>query len=113
MIITKGNSSHHIDFKEYKISTGSLITKEIHIFRQFRISNLVNYPLAFSKIVGLIFIISKKSKFFKELAYTVFLFDAIITFSAHLKAGDVEFTPVTVSFITITISFGFITEKYS
>ena len=49
MIITKGNSSHHIDFKEYKISTGSLITKEIQIFRQFRISNLVNLSISLFK----------------------------------------------------------------
>ena len=48
------------------------------------------YPLAIAKILGVIAILSRKSKFLKEWAYAGFFFDFVIALSAHWVANDGE-----------------------
>lgn len=63
------------------------------------------YPLAVLKIGGIVVIISKKSKFLKELAYAGFLFDAILALAAHIKVADGEFAPAAIAIIAVVISW--------
>lgn len=46
------------------------------------------YPLALSKLLGVIAILSRKSKLLKEWAYAGFFFNFLIALSAHLNTGD-------------------------
>ena len=46
------------------------------------------YPLAIAKILGIIAVLSNKSKFLKEWAYAGFFFDGILAAAAHLDAND-------------------------
>ena len=46
------------------------------------------YPLATAKILGVIAILSKKSKLLKEWAYAGMFFDMTLAFTAHVMAGD-------------------------
>ena len=46
------------------------------------------YPLATAKVLGVIAIISKKSKLLKEWAYAGFFFDAALAAAAHFNAND-------------------------
>ena len=46
------------------------------------------YPLAILKILGPLAVLTRKSLFLKELAYSGFLFDAILAVTAHLMVGD-------------------------
>lgn len=48
------------------------------------------YPLAIAKIAGVVAILSRASRFLKELAYAGFLYDALLAFGAHTAAGDGE-----------------------
>lgn len=65
------------------------------------------YPLAILKISGLIAVITKKSKFLKELAYAGFLFDTILALVAHLAVSDGEHMPAILAIIFITTSWVF------
>jgi len=46
------------------------------------------YPLAVAKILGIVAVLSNKSKILKEWAYAGFFFDAILALTAHVKSGD-------------------------
>ena len=46
------------------------------------------YPLAIVKILGVVAILSNKSKLLKEWAYAGFFFDVILAASAHFHAND-------------------------
>lgn len=46
------------------------------------------YPLALAKLLGVIAILSRKSKLLKEWAYSAFFFNFLIALSAHLSTGD-------------------------
>ncbi len=46
------------------------------------------YPLAVAKILGIIAVLSNKSKILKEWAYAGFFFDAVLAAAAHLNAKD-------------------------
>ncbi|MGY5352923.1 DoxX family protein [Wenyingzhuangia sp. IMCC45533] len=63
------------------------------------------YPLAILKILGLVAILTKKSKFLKELAYAGFLFDAVLALSAHLIVGDGEAMAAVVAILATTVSW--------
>ena len=62
------------------------------------------YPLAIAKVLGVIAILSKKSKILKEWAYARFFFDFVLAFTAHLQVGDGEFAPPLVAIILLLIS---------
>lgn len=62
------------------------------------------YPLAMLKILGPIAILTKKSKFLKEMAYAGFFYDATLAFFAHLMVRDGEylFSILALTFTTIS-----------
>ena len=63
------------------------------------------YPLAILKIAAVIAILTKKSKFLKELAYAGFLFDAILALAAHNIAGDGESMLSVIAVVSIIVSW--------
>ncbi len=65
------------------------------------------YPLAILKILGVIAILTKKSNFLKELAYSGFLFDAILALAAHIIVSDGEYAPAIIALVLIAISWFF------
>ncbi len=46
------------------------------------------YPLAVAKVLGVVAILSKKSRLLKEWAYAGFFFDTVLAAAAHLHAND-------------------------
>lgn len=63
------------------------------------------YPLAFAKILGVLAILLKKSKFLKEWAYAGFFFDFVLALSAHWVINDGEFVPAFVAIVLLIISY--------
>ncbi len=63
------------------------------------------YPLAFLKIGAVITILTKFSKFLKELAYAGLLFDMALALAAHLIAADGEFPAAILGLIFIAVSW--------
>ena len=49
------------------------------------------YPLATAKVLGIIAIITKKSRLLKEWAYAGFFFDAVLAAAAHFHAHQGRF----------------------
>lgn len=45
------------------------------------------YPLAIAKVLGVVVVLSNKSKMLKEWAYAGFFFDACLATTAHFVAG--------------------------
>lgn len=76
------------------------------------------YPLALAKLLGVIAILSRRSKLLKEWAYAGFFFNFLIALSAHLNAGDTLFAISIVAFALLLVSrvyepkvFGITTPK--
>lgn len=46
------------------------------------------YPLAVAKLLAVVAILTKLSKFLKEWAYAGIFFDVVMAFTAHTLAGD-------------------------
>ncbi len=65
------------------------------------------YPLAILKILGVVAVLSKRSKFLKELAYAGFLFDAILALAAHLVVSDGEHMAAVLAILFTTTSWFF------
>ncbi len=63
------------------------------------------YPLAVAKLLGLIAILSRKSKFLKEWAYAGFFFDFVLALSAHWVVNDGEFVPAFAAIVLLIISY--------
>ena len=63
------------------------------------------YPLAVLKILAVVAILTKKSKFLKELAYAGFLYDAVLALAAHLIANDGEFMPALIAVSATLVSW--------
>jgi len=103
----------------YWIATGlfsalMLMSASMYIFNYEMVSqtftNLgyptyIVYPLAIAKILGLIAILTRKSKFLKEWAYAGFFFDFVLALSAHLVIADGEFVPAFVAILLLIVSY--------
>ncbi len=63
------------------------------------------YPMAILKILGVIAIVSKLSKFLKELAYSGFLFNAVLALSAHIMAGDNGYLLSIIALLSLILSW--------
>jgi hypothetical protein len=86
----------------YWIATGllsalMLISGGVYIIHHHEVSEIfthlgyptyVVYPMAIAKILGVIAILSKKSRTLKEWAYAGFFYDFVLAFMAHLNAGE-------------------------
>ncbi len=105
----------------YWITTGllsamMLMTASMYIMKYEEISQVFSalgfpiyivYPLAIAKVLGIIAILTRKSKFLKELAYAGFFYTFILAFSAHIHAGDGHFTPPIVAVVLLISSYIF------
>ena len=103
----------------YWIATGllsalMLMSASMYIFNYEMVSqtfiNLsfpvyIIYPLAIAKILGIIAILSNKSKFLKEWAYAGFFFDFVLALSAHWVINDGEFIPAFVAIVLLIVSY--------
>jgi len=56
-------------------------------FEQLNYPTYIVYPLAVAKILGVIAVLSRKSKVLMEWAYAGFFFDAVLATAAHYYAG--------------------------
>lgn len=65
------------------------------------------YPLAIAKILGVIAVLSNKSKMLKEWAYAGFFFDAILAAVAHISIIDGGEITAIVAAILVIISRSF------
>lgn len=65
------------------------------------------YPLAIAKILGVIAILSKQSKFLKELAYAGFFYDAVLALSAHVVNEDGAHLFSVIALISTIVSWYF------
>ena len=57
-------------------------------FQALQFPTWLVYPLAITKILGVVAILTKQSKFLKELAYAGFFYDALLALTAHMMNGD-------------------------
>jgi hypothetical protein len=62
------------------------------------------YPLAVSKLLGLLAIWSNKSKLLKEWAYAGFFFDFVLALGAHLVAADGQFGMAAIAMVLLIAS---------
>jgi hypothetical protein len=60
----------------------------VEVFTHLGYPAYIIYPFAVAKILGIIAILTKKSKFLKKLAYAGFFYDFLLAASAHINAGD-------------------------
>jgi hypothetical protein len=63
------------------------------------------YPLGIAKILGVIAILTKKSKILKDLAYAGFFYDFILAASAHINAGDGGFPIPLAALVILIVSY--------
>lgn len=62
------------------------------------------YPLAGAKLLGLIAILTRKSKLLAEWAYAGFFFDFVLACTAHIAVGDGEWAPALVASVLLILS---------
>lgn len=62
------------------------------------------YPLAAAKILGVIAVVSNKSKMLKEWAYAGFFFDAVLAATAHLYVKDDQAMGAIIAICLVVIS---------
>lgn len=63
------------------------------------------YPLGIAKALGLVAILSNKSKVLKEWAYACFVFNTILAVGAHVNVGDGKFSPALICLILFVLSY--------
>ncbi len=63
------------------------------------------YPLAVAKILGLVAILTDKSKMLKEWAYAGFFFDFILAFFAHIMVSDGQYPGALVAMVLLIVSY--------
>ena len=85
----------------------------VEVFTKLGYPPYLIYPLAVAKVLGLIAILTKKSRALKEWAYAGFFFDFLLALSAHLKVGDGQFFPALGCLILLTISYALDRKIYS
>ncbi|MBX2826730.1 MAG: DoxX family protein [Flavobacteriaceae bacterium] len=76
-------------------------------FERFNYPTYIVIPLAVAKVLGVIMVIWRKSKWLTEWAYAGFFFDVVLAFFAHQMLGDdVTFTLATLVFLLLSYFFG-------
>ncbi len=63
------------------------------------------YPMAILKILGVVTIVTKLSKFLKELAYSGFLFNAVLALSAHIMSDGSGYLLSVIALISLIVSW--------
>jgi hypothetical protein len=78
----------------------------LEVFNKLGFPAYIIYPLAVAKTLGVVAILTKKSRTLKEWAYAGFFFNFILAASAHINAGDgVNVVPAIVSLVLLAISY--------
>jgi len=75
----------------FTFSASMYFTKTEMVRGFFEALNYPTYiviPLAILKVLGIIAVLSRKSKLLTEWAYAGFFFDAVLAFAAHQVAND-------------------------
>jgi len=75
------------------------------VFVRLGFPTWIIYPLATAKILGVIAILSKRSRTLKEWAYAGFFYDFVLALCAHLSARDGQFVPALLSLVVLLISY--------
>lgn len=76
-------------------------------FEAFNYPVYLIYPLAIAKILGVIMVLWRASKWLTEWAYAGFFFNVVLAFFAHQQAGeDVTQTLVTLILVLLSYFFG-------
>jgi hypothetical protein len=104
----------------YWIATGlvsalMLVSAGVYIIHNHEVSEIfthlgyptyIIYPLAFAKILGVIAILSNKSKTLKEWAYAGFFYNFVLAFMAHFNAGE-SILVASIAIVLLAISYFF------
>ncbi|MEL7222644.1 MAG: DoxX family protein [Bacteroidota bacterium] len=81
-------------------------TDEVYtIFESLGFPTFVVYPLAVAKILGVVAILTRKSRSLTEWAYAGFFFDFILAAAAHLNASDGEHIGAFVALVLLAVSY--------
>ena len=76
-------------------------------FQQLGYPSYLVIPLATLKVLGVIAIISRKSRMLKEWAYAGFFFDSVLAFSAHINVNDGQYLFSLIVMISTLVSYWF------
>lgn len=90
------------------MSTGMYFfkTEEIQeVFLKLGYPDFIVIPLAVAKILGVIAIITRRSKTLLEWTYAGFFFDFVLASSAHLMIQDGEHVPAMVAMVLLLVSY--------
>lgn len=90
------------------LSTGMYFfkTEEVQVvFLKLGYPDFVVIPLAIAKILGVIAIVTRRSKILLEWAYAGFFFDFVLASSAHLMIQDGEHLPAVVAMVLLLTSY--------
>jgi len=73
-------------------------------FESFNYPSYLVIPLAIAKILGVIAVLTRKSRMLTEWAYAGFFFDAVLAFAAHWMAQDGGYMMSMVAIIATILS---------
>src|SRR5688572_10993742 len=77
----------------------------VDVFHKLGYPTYLIYPLAIAKLLGIVAIITRRSRALKEWAYAGFFFNFLIALSAHLNVGDGQFAPALVCLLLLAASY--------
>lgn len=77
----------------------------VDVFTRLGFPTYIIYPLAMAKLLGIIAILTNRSRTLKEWAYAGFFFNLLLALSAHLNAGDGQFAPALICLVLLTASY--------
>jgi hypothetical protein len=86
----------------------------VDVFNKLGFPVYIIYPLAAAKILGVVAIITKRSKRLKEWAYAGFFFHFVLALSAHVNADDgINALPAAVCLFLLAGSYALDRRIYS
>lgn len=77
------------------------------IFEGFNYPSYIVIPLATAKLLGIVAIITRRSRMLLEWAYAGFFFDLVLAFTAHWNAEDGGHGGALMGLVFLTISYIF------
>lgn len=83
-------------FTKYEMVSG--------FFQQLGFPTWLVYPLAVAKVLGVIAVLSRVSRFLKEWAYAGFFYDAVLAFWAHYMIQDGGHMTAAVAIVLVIVS---------
>lgn len=77
------------------------------VFVQLGYNTRIVIPLAIIKILGIVAILTNKSRVLKEWAYFGFLVDFLLAFEAHIAVGDGNHITVLIAIVLWVVSYSY------